>query len=82
VSGGRWKEERARKVKPDNQRITAIALILYGLIMLSLVLIYRDLLMTITAATIMGVLLFQYFVPLVRERRKKKADVTPNSEGK
>jgi len=69
-------------VKPDNQRITAIALILYGLIMLYLVLIYRDLLMTITAVTIMGVLLVQYFVPLVRERKKKKTDAIQSSESK
>ena len=68
------------KIKPDNQRITVIALILYGLIMLSLILIYRDLLITITAVTIMGVLLMQYFVPLVRERKKQKAGPAPGSD--
>jgi Flp pilus assembly protein TadB len=70
------------KIKPDNQRITVIALVLYGLIMLSLILIYRDLLITITAVTIMGVLLIQYFVPLVRERRKQKANALPSSDKK
>jgi uncharacterized membrane protein (DUF441 family) len=59
------------KIKPNNQRITVIALVLYGLIMLSLILIYRDLLITITAVTIMAVLLVQYFVPLVREKKTK-----------
>ncbi len=68
------------KINPDNQRITVIALVLYGLIMLSLILIYRDLLITITAVTIMAVLLVQYFVPLVRERSKHKADSVPPSE--
>jgi len=61
------------KIKRDNQQITVIALVLYGLIMLSLIFIYRDLLITITAVTIMAVLLVQYFIPLVRERKKQKA---------
>jgi Flp pilus assembly protein TadB len=68
------------KIKRDNQQITVIALVLYGLIMLSLILIYRDLLITITAVTIMAVLLFQYFVPLLRERKKQQADAAPRSE--
>jgi Flp pilus assembly protein TadB len=72
--------EEALKIKRDNQQITVIALMLYGLIMLSLILIYRDLLITITAVTIMAVLLVQYFVPLVRERKKQKADAAPRSE--
>ena len=62
------------KNKPNNQRITVIALVLYGLIMLSLILIYHDLLITITAVTIMAVLLVQYLVPLVREGKKEKAE--------
>jgi hypothetical protein len=68
------------KIKRDNQQITVIALVLYGLIMLSLILIYRDLLITITAVTIMAVLLVQYFVPLLRERKKQKADAVPRNE--
>ena len=68
------------KSKPDNQQITVIALVLYGLIMLSLILIYHDLLITITAVTIMAVLLVQYFVPLIRERKKKKADAALGSD--
>jgi Flp pilus assembly protein TadB len=68
------------KTKRDNKQINVIALILYGLIMLSLILIYRDLLITITAVTIMAVLLFQYFVPLLRERKKQKAEADPPSE--
>ncbi len=68
------------KVKPDNQKITVIALVLYGLIMLSLILIYRDFLITITAVTIMAVLLVQYFVPLLRERKKRKAEAVPRNE--
>ena len=68
------------KHKRDKHQITVIALILYGLIMLSLILIYHDLLITITAVTILGVLLIQYFVPLVREKKKQKADAAPDSE--
>jgi hypothetical protein len=68
------------KIKRDNQQITVIALVLYGLIMLSLILIYRDLLITIAAVTIMAVLLVQYFVPLLRERKKQKADAVPCNE--
>ncbi len=68
------------RIKRDNQQITVIALVLYGLIMLSLILIYRDLLITITAVTIMAVLLVQYFVPLLRERKKQKTDAAPRSE--
>lgn len=62
------------KTKRDNKQLNVIALMLYGLIMLSLILIYRDLLITITAVTIMAVLLIQYFVPLLRERKKQQAD--------
>jgi Flp pilus assembly protein TadB len=68
------------KIKRDNQKITVIALVLYGLIMLSLILIYRDFLITITAVTIMAVLLVQYFVPLLRERKNQKADAVPPSK--
>jgi len=68
------------KIKRDNQKITVIALVLYGLIMLSLILIYRDFLITITAVTIMAVLLVQYFVPLLRERKKQKAEAVPPSK--
>jgi heme/copper-type cytochrome/quinol oxidase subunit 2 len=48
--------------------------------MLSLILIYRDLLITITAVTIMAVLLIQYFVPLIRERKKQQADAPQRVE--
>ena len=68
------------KIKRDNKQITVIALVLYGLIMLSLILIYRDLLITITAVTIMAVLLVQYFIPLLREKKKQKADAAPCNE--
>ena len=65
------------KIKPDNRQLTIIGLILYALIMFSLILIYHDMLITITAVTIMAVLLFQYFVPLVRDRKEKKAKDFP-----
>lgn len=68
------------KIKRDKQQITVIALVLYGLILLSLILIYRDLLITISAVTILAVLLVQYFIPLVRERKKQKADAAPRNE--
>jgi Flp pilus assembly protein TadB len=68
------------KIKPDNKQLTIVALILYALIMVSLILIYRDLLITITAVTIMIALLFQYFVPLVRERKEQKAKDVPHSD--
>jgi Flp pilus assembly protein TadB len=69
------------KFKRDKHQITIVALVLYGLIMLSLILIYRDMLITITAVTIMAVLLVEYFVPLLRERKKQKADAVPRNEG-
>ena len=68
------------KIKLDNKQLTIVALILYAVIMLSLILIYRDLLITITAVTIMITLLFQYFVPLLRERKEQKATDVPRSD--
>ena len=69
------------KIKPDNKQLTIVALILYALIMLSLILVYRDLLITITAVTIMIALLFQYFAPLIRERKEQKAKDISRSDG-
>ena len=60
------------KIKPNNRQLTVVALVLYALIMLSLILIYRDFLITVTAVTIMVVLLFQFFVPLLKERKEQK----------
>ena len=51
---------------------------MYGLIMLSLILIYRDLLITITAVVIMAVMLVQYSSPLVREKNKQRAKDDPH----
>ncbi len=59
------------KKKGDNKSLTLMALILYGLIMLSLILLYRDPLISITAVVIMIVLVFQYTVPLLREKKKE-----------
>lgn len=57
---------------PDPQKLTLIGLVLYGLIMVSLILIYKDPLITITAVVIMLVLIVQYTIPLLRERKSKK----------
>ncbi|HVO67958.1 MAG TPA: hypothetical protein VMT12_15885 [Syntrophales bacterium] len=67
------------KIKPNNQQLTVVALILYALIMISLILIYHDFLITITAVTIMIVLLFQYLVPFFRERKVQKEKEVPRS---
>ncbi|MFB3925686.1 MAG: hypothetical protein ACE14T_06495 [Syntrophales bacterium] len=63
------------KKKTDNKNLTPVALALYGLIMLSLILIYRDILITVTAVVIMVVLVLQYIVPVIRERKKSKTRI-------
>ncbi len=60
--------------KPDEQKLTLIGLILYGLIMLSLIIIYKDFLISVTAVVIMLVMLVQYIVPILRERRLNKGN--------
>ena len=69
------------KIKTNNQQLTVVALILYALIMISLILIYRDSLITITAIIIMVVLLIQYFVTLLRDRKGQKTRDVPHGEG-
>ncbi len=58
--------------KPNEQKLTMIGLILYGLIMLSLIIMYRDFLISVTAVVIMLVLVVQYFAPIMRGRKLNK----------
>ncbi len=65
--------------------MTVTGLTLYGIIMVSLILIYRDPLITVTCLVIMAVMLVQYIVPVIREKRqirikKGAAEETPQSE--
>lgn len=65
--------------------MTVIGLVLYGIIMVSLILIYRDPLITVTCVVIMAVMLVQFIVPVIREKRqlrikKDPPNKTPQSE--
>ncbi len=51
-----------------------VMLAIYGLILALLVYVYQDLLIAVTAVVIFGVLLFQFLVPEIRERRRKAAE--------
>jgi len=62
------------------KKMTLIGLSLYGLIMLSLILIYKDLPITITCMTIMMVVVVQYTVPVWREKKEKEEDSVNDSE--
>jgi hypothetical protein len=62
------------KKKTDKKDMTLMGLSLYGIIMLSLSLIYKDLLITITCMTIMLVMIVQYIIPIRREKKKRKAE--------
>ncbi len=73
------------KKKSVNPSMTVTGLTLYGIIMVSLILIYRDPLITVTCLVIMAVMLVQYIVPVIREKRqirikKGAAEETPQSE--
>ena len=68
------------KKKPNEQSMTLIGLTLYGLIMLSLILIYRDLIITVTCVVIMAVMITQYTVPLIRERKHLQEKKLPSKE--
>ncbi len=51
-----------------------ISLAIFSIIMLAVVLLYRDFLITLTAAFIVAVLAFQYFAPILREKAQQKRD--------
>jgi ABC-type bacteriocin/lantibiotic exporter with double-glycine peptidase domain len=58
-----------------DQRVIGISLIIFCIIMLAVVLLYRDTLITITSLFVVAVLIFQYVAPILRERsRGKKED--------
>ncbi len=65
-------KDRMAAKKPNEQKLTVIGLILYGLIMLSLIIMYKDFLISVTAVVIMLVLVVQYFAPIMRERKLNK----------
>jgi len=69
-----------QKAKETVERKHAIVmLVFYALILALLVYVYQDVLIGITAIVIFGVLLFQFLVLEVRERRRKTADTDDQS---
>jgi len=68
--------DKERSVNPS---MTVIGLTLYGIIMVSLILIYRDPLITVTCLVIMAVMLVQYIVPVIREKRQIRIKKDPNN---
>jgi hypothetical protein len=67
------------KKKADENKTYAVTLIVYALILAGVIYFYQDLLITITAFVILGVLLFQYLIPQIRDNKKAKADTTDPS---
>ena len=63
--------------KVDPNKTYAVTLIVYALILAGVIYIYHDVLITLTAFVILGVLLFQYLIPQIRDKKKGKAD-TPD----
>ncbi|HET6489153.1 MAG TPA: hypothetical protein VFG28_05270 [Syntrophales bacterium] len=67
------------KKKTDENKTYAVTLIVYGLILAGVIYFYQDALITVTAFVILGVLLFQYLVPQIRDKKKGKADTADPS---
>lgn len=58
--------------KPNEKKMTITGIILYCLIMLAIILIYRDFIMTLTCVTIAAVIIITYVVPRWREEKEQK----------
>jgi len=67
------------KKKADENKTYAVTLIVYALILAGVIYFYQDVLITVTAFVILGVLLFQYLIPQIRDKKKGKADTTDPS---
>ncbi|HTZ39314.1 MAG TPA: hypothetical protein VMB77_04095 [Syntrophales bacterium] len=63
--------------KADENKTYAVTLIVYALILAGVIYFYQDVLITVTAFVILGVLIFQYLIPQIRDKEKTKAD-TPD----
>ncbi len=59
-----------------DQKVIGISLVIFCIIMLAVMLAYRDTLITITSLFVLAVLIFQYIAPILREKAegKKKED--------
>ena len=68
--------DKERSVNPS---MTVIGMTLFGIIMVSLILIYREPLITVTFLVIMAVMLVQYIVPVIREKRQIRIKKDPNN---
>ncbi len=60
--------------KADENRAYVVTILVYALILAGVIYFYQDVLITITAFVILGVLLFQYLVPQIREKKKRADD--------
>lgn len=60
--------------KVDENKTFIVTLLVYALVLAGVIYFYQDVLITITAFVILGVLLFQYLVPRAREKKKRSAD--------
>lgn len=60
--------------KTGENKTYVVTLIVYALILAGVIYAYKDFMITVTAFVILGVLLFQYLVPQIREKRMKAAD--------
>ena len=58
-----------RNEEKDKNSMTIMGIVIYGLIMLSLILIYKDLLITVTCVVIMLAIIVLYVALRVRERK-------------
>ena len=57
--------------KVDENKTYVVTILVYAMILAGVIYFYQDVLITITAFVILGVLLFQYLVPQIRERKKQ-----------
>ncbi len=60
--------------KADENKTYVVTILVYALILAGVIYFYQDVLITITAFVILGVLLIQYLIPQIRDKRKGKAD--------
>ncbi len=61
----------------DENKTYVVTLLVYALVLAGVIYFYQDVLITVTAFVILGVLLIQYLIPQIRDKKKGKAN-TPD----
>jgi amino acid permease len=56
--------------KVDENKTAVVTLIIYALIMAGVIYYYQDFAITLAAFVVLAVLIFQYVVPRIREKKK------------